>query len=148
MSTVKACGKCAKTGIPLHTCGRCRKVSYCGKECQRGDWPIHKYSCREPARNEAEALADASTKHIEDHHREFREIIAKYGLDQGDRADVISDLLTNKEANEAVSVEDFAKKFGMTEREAYSFLAFIDVGIKYKEEHLNPNTEGFMNAMK
>lgn len=57
----------------------------------------------------------------------FRNIIAKYGLDKEDKADAISELLTNASANEAVSVSDFADKYGMTYQEAYSFLAFIDV---------------------
>lgn len=26
-------------------CGRCKKISYCGRECQIKDWQIHKLSC-------------------------------------------------------------------------------------------------------
>jgi hypothetical protein len=30
---------------PLMKCGRCHSVQYCGKDCQRADWPAHKASC-------------------------------------------------------------------------------------------------------
>jgi hypothetical protein len=29
-------------------CGRCKRVSYCGKLCQKIDWPVHKVSCKSP----------------------------------------------------------------------------------------------------
>lgn len=39
------CGVCSKFGPIMHKCGRCRRVYYCGKECQRMDWPRHKARC-------------------------------------------------------------------------------------------------------
>lgn len=27
------------------TCGKCHKRRYCGVECQKTDWPIHKFNC-------------------------------------------------------------------------------------------------------
>ena len=30
---------------PLRSCGSCKKVSYCSKECQEKDWKVHKSSC-------------------------------------------------------------------------------------------------------
>ncbi|XP_004701221.1 putative protein MSS51 homolog, mitochondrial [Echinops telfairi] len=31
----------------LRCCTRCRNVYYCGPECQRSDWPVHKRVCQE-----------------------------------------------------------------------------------------------------
>jgi len=28
-------------------CTRCRQVSYCGRKCQRADWPTHKHKCKQ-----------------------------------------------------------------------------------------------------
>ena len=27
-------------------CSRCKKVAYCSKECQAGNWKTHKYDCQ------------------------------------------------------------------------------------------------------
>lgn len=40
------CGFCKKESAELKKCTNCEKVSYCNKECQRGDWKKHKPSCR------------------------------------------------------------------------------------------------------
>ena len=32
--------------VKLRSCAACGLVSYCGAECQRGDWPQHKELCR------------------------------------------------------------------------------------------------------
>eukprot|EP01126_Amoeba_proteus_P028972 TRINITY_DN2852_c0_g1_i2.p1 TRINITY_DN2852_c0_g1~~TRINITY_DN2852_c0_g1_i2.p1 ORF type:complete len:142 (-),score=27.93 TRINITY_DN2852_c0_g1_i2:313-738(-) len=135
------CEKCKVTTVTLLKCSRCKVTYYCGRTCQRADWPVHKFGCREPPKNEAEARADAETKHIVDHHKEFREIIAKYGLDK--QADYISELLTS----DGVDVSEFANKFGMSYDEARAFLAFIDVGIKYKEEHLKSGGEELLGML-
>ncbi|KAJ1429411.1 hypothetical protein B484DRAFT_328975 [Ochromonadaceae sp. CCMP2298] len=29
----------------VHTCDKCRSVSYCSPECQRSDWKTHKIAC-------------------------------------------------------------------------------------------------------
>ena len=29
----------------LKRCGRCNGAYYCGRECQRGHWPLHKTEC-------------------------------------------------------------------------------------------------------
>jgi len=43
------CHKCdtsQNTGcIAFKVCGRCKKVQYCSKECQRDHWPSHKLKC-------------------------------------------------------------------------------------------------------
>lgn len=60
--------ECTKT-TSLSKCARCKVVMYCGRECQKKDWAVHKFSCREPAKSEAEAAADSQTEMIEVHHR-------------------------------------------------------------------------------
>ncbi len=54
----KICGQCAipeteaKIG-KLLTCGRCRSVYYCSRECQTAAWPMHKKICSELSANHA-----------------------------------------------------------------------------------------------
>ena len=49
------CQGCGKKGVTLK-CSKCRKVYYCGKECQKMDWITgHKHVCREAGNDEAEA---------------------------------------------------------------------------------------------
>ena len=38
---------CAVCGIQaiLKLCSNCRKIKYCSVECQKKDWPIHKFNC-------------------------------------------------------------------------------------------------------
>ncbi|KAK0472166.1 hypothetical protein IW261DRAFT_1665844 [Armillaria novae-zelandiae] len=40
-----ACAACEKRDMKLQKCGRCKKVSYCGPECQRAHWKKHKPVC-------------------------------------------------------------------------------------------------------
>lgn len=40
------CAKCGKIQAKLLVCSRCKKVSYCDKDCQVADWGKHKALCR------------------------------------------------------------------------------------------------------
>ncbi len=40
------CAACGKPGKTLSVCGACRNMRYCGRECQRKHWPVHKKSCK------------------------------------------------------------------------------------------------------
>ena len=44
--TSQECAMCSKTGCNLFGCSKCRRVQYCGRECQKKDWPVHRQSCR------------------------------------------------------------------------------------------------------
>jgi hypothetical protein len=48
---VRACANCRITAKllqdgKLKECSGCRSVHYCGKACQKVDWPVHKATCR------------------------------------------------------------------------------------------------------
>ncbi|KAF2226889.1 hypothetical protein BDZ85DRAFT_316340 [Elsinoe ampelina] len=39
------CGQCGKEGGGMKACARCKKVGYCGRECQKKGWKRHKKEC-------------------------------------------------------------------------------------------------------
>jgi hypothetical protein len=39
------CGECKRSLKTSNVCGRCKKVRYCGVQCQKMHWPTHKKSC-------------------------------------------------------------------------------------------------------
>jgi hypothetical protein len=41
----EVCGQCKKRKDKLLICNRCKRIKYCGKGCQRADWPSHKHLC-------------------------------------------------------------------------------------------------------
>ncbi|KAK4446508.1 MYND finger [Podospora aff. communis PSN243] len=45
----RACGRgeAKESGGKLLMCTRCKKVKYCSKECQKGDWKTHRMECAE-----------------------------------------------------------------------------------------------------
>jgi len=47
-SKCACCGKIkgTNTGLNLSSCGRCKAVKYCGRDCQRAHWKIHKKNCK------------------------------------------------------------------------------------------------------
>ncbi|XRA99156.1 MYND-type domain-containing protein [Pycnococcus provasolii] len=49
---LRACGFCAKlepSRGEFRSCGQCRQVWYCGRECQKGHWKVHKKECSKMA---------------------------------------------------------------------------------------------------
>ena len=41
----QACTFCGEVSMKLLSCGRCGKVKYCGRDCQKKDWKSHKNTC-------------------------------------------------------------------------------------------------------
>ena len=39
------CSKCENAAERLKLCGKCRGVKYCSADCQKKDWPAHKWLC-------------------------------------------------------------------------------------------------------
>ncbi|KAK3638447.1 hypothetical protein LTR56_013087 [Elasticomyces elasticus] len=51
----RVCGVCgAGPDISLSRCVQCKSVWYCGKECQRQDWKLHKIACKTLAVSDCE----------------------------------------------------------------------------------------------
>lgn len=46
------CCYCKIEAKKLMKCARCRKVFYCGRECQKKDWKEHKKFCKKPKKDE------------------------------------------------------------------------------------------------
>jgi hypothetical protein len=44
---VQVCNTCKKADCSLMRCTKCMIALYCSKGCQREDWKIHKYACRQ-----------------------------------------------------------------------------------------------------
>lgn len=68
----------------------------------------------------------------------FEAIVKKYDLNSGPKSDGIADFLTSDEAG-SVSSTEFAERFGMTEEEGEIFLAWLNVGIAFKEQYMDPH---------
>jgi hypothetical protein len=48
------CGKRAARGQRLRLCGGCRRVHYCGSDCQRAHWPDHWRACVDAQRQQGQ----------------------------------------------------------------------------------------------
>lgn len=70
--------------------------------------------------------------------KQFEAIVKKYDLNSGPKSDDIADFLTSGEAG-SVSSTEFAERFGMTEEEGGVFLAWLNVGIAFKEQYMDPH---------
>lgn len=40
------CGHCMQRKEKLLICNPCKRIKYCGRDCQRADWPIHRHLCK------------------------------------------------------------------------------------------------------
>mmetsp|Transcript_359 Transcript_359/g.963 ORF Transcript_359/g.963 Transcript_359/m.963 type:complete len:93 (+) Transcript_359:87-365(+) len=62
---------------------------------------------------------------LEEHHKMFKGIIKKYGLDAPDKAEEIASLLTEGGVGQDVSTDGLAKKYGMELKDALVFIGWI-----------------------
>jgi hypothetical protein len=94
MATPHKCAACTNTpkriGQPLKTCGRCKKIWYCSRNCQRAHWVLHKLLCASLARDSAKDAPDQPF---------FESISAgemarKNGVDLAERSQTLPDLST------------------------------------------------------
>lgn len=42
---IRQCEECGKRGVNLRRCRRCKSVWYCGQECQKRNWELHRGNC-------------------------------------------------------------------------------------------------------
>ena len=71
---------------------------------------------------------------IAEHKKKFEKVIEKYNL--ADKAEEVAKYILK---HQDVSVKEFSTLFAMEEEDAKVFLSFIDVGIKFKEKHIDNN---------
>jgi hypothetical protein len=72
--------------------------------------------------------------------RQFQAIVKKYHFDTGKHSDEIADFLTSDAAS-TVTPAEFAARFGTTEADASTFLAWINVGVAFKEQYMDPHQQ-------
>lgn len=56
------CDVCGKKERVLLKCMKCTKGTYCGKECQKQDWPKHRSSCKKASAGSSSAAKDNNSK--------------------------------------------------------------------------------------
>jgi len=52
------CAQCGIQGVVLKRCTRCKGVFYCGAECQKVAWKLHKKTCGKPLSDDVPLDAD------------------------------------------------------------------------------------------
>jgi hypothetical protein len=72
--------------------------------------------------------------------RKFEAVVSRNGLGEGAKADAIADFLTSGEQAE-VSTEEFARRFELSDEDASIFLAWVNVGISFKEQYMDPHQD-------
>lgn len=75
-------------------------------------------------------------KDLENHKKQFEEIVKKYNLFQEQKAKKIATFLTTKKESK-ISLKDFSDRFNIEEKDAVIFLSFIQKGIQFKEKHID-----------
>ena len=72
--------------------------------------------------------------------KQFMAVVQKYGFAEGEKSDAIADFMTSGESR-SVSSKEFAERFGTTVEDGESFLAWLNVGIAFKEQYMDRSEE-------
>lgn len=129
----QTCPVCGKKGSKR--CSRCLQVYYCSSECQRQHWK--KTSSGGGGGHKTFCDSVFQSNQYELHKKAFDVIVEKYGLNREDKATEIASLLTHDKDKEGMSAQDFAEKFGMDLPEAVTFLEWIKLGVRFKEQTID-----------
>eukprot|EP00976_Prorocentrum_cordatum_P055168 1112820-Prorocentrum_minimum.AAC.4 len=70
----------------------------------------------------------------------FNRVCQKYGLTTEENAGKLADILTSTE-KDAVTPKELGEMFGMTQKDAFTFLQWINVGVSFKEQVLDPSAQ-------
>ena len=73
--------------------------------------------------------------------RKFDQVRVKYGLNDDKVSGEIADLLTGRNGGDKISAEQFASRYGMTAKDARSFLQFIQMAMAFKMQTMDPHNE-------
>ncbi len=57
---LRRCNYCHQQGTKMLKCGQCRTAIYCGQECQKSDWLMHKPVCHKSSPSKAKSSFPAS----------------------------------------------------------------------------------------
>ena len=72
--------------------------------------------------------------------KKFHSVVQKYGFADGARSDEIADFMTSGESR-SVSSKEFAERFGTSVEDGEAFLAWLNVGIAFKEQYMDRSEE-------
>ncbi|WAQ93734.1 FBX11-like protein [Mya arenaria] len=63
-----SCSYCQITNVPLKQCSSCKKIAYCGRECQSAHWKKHKPICQIIVKNYTVRITMKDTEDTKDVH--------------------------------------------------------------------------------
>lgn len=76
------------------------------------------------------------------HHVAFQEVVKKYGLDSEDKAERLSAFMTfDQHDGGTITPSMLEAEFGLTDADAKTFLSWVQVGVKFKQENLDGTKE-------
>ena len=67
---------------------------------------------------------------------QFMAIVQRYGFDRGAKSDEVAEYMTSRETSATITCAAFSDRFGTSEEEADAFLAWLNVGIAFKERYI------------
>eukprot|EP00892_Ulva_mutabilis_P011907 jgi/Ulvmu1/9089/UM005_0184.1 len=141
------CRLCQKENA-TKKCSACKQAWYCNKDCQKAHYKVHKKECAQLAQrgNDAGGTAGSGGKmqlqeeEFEALKTNFDHICDKYNLRSEEKSSEIADFLTDS-SSANFDTKAVSEKFGMSMRDANTFLMWIQVGTNFKRDVIDKNAE-------